>query len=45
MHHHEYSFLCEWLCGCEIKRPGRTEILRKVNAPALPATRTDEVLG
>lgn len=31
MHHHEYSFLCEWLCNCKIKRPG--VILRKVNAP------------
>lgn len=21
MHHHEYSFLCEWLCDCEMVKP------------------------
>lgn len=21
MHHHEYSFLCEWLCDCEVALP------------------------
>ncbi len=23
MHHHDYSFLCEWLCDCKMRRPNR----------------------
>lgn len=23
MHHHDYSFLCEWLCDCPPVRPRR----------------------
>lgn len=23
MHHHDYSFMCEWLCDCKMVRPGR----------------------
>lgn len=21
MHHHDYSFFCEWLCDCKMPRP------------------------
>lgn len=21
MHHHEYNFVCEWLCDCKMVRP------------------------
>lgn len=23
MHHHSYSFFCEWLCDCKMPRPVR----------------------
>jgi hypothetical protein len=23
MHHHEYSFMVEWLCDCKMPRPGQ----------------------